>query len=165
MAAFTQAHGLDIVNKQQLLGVESLVRLRAAGGFRAKSAGMLDMERLFRQPPSEHYLQQSTSVGIGVLLELWRCWCQCHRNVRNWVLNSEDFTRYWGCVLWPFWSISQKSLQILLLYKYIFFIALLWLFLLRLHTNQITPFSPLCCCSKPGHLAECLTWVSGVVVL
>lgn len=73
MAAFTQAHGLDIVNKQQLLGVESLVRLRAAGGFRAKSAGMLDMERLFRQPPSEHYLQQNTSVGIGVLLELWRC--------------------------------------------------------------------------------------------
>lgn len=46
MAAFTEVHGLDIVNKQQLLGVESPVRLQAAGVFRAKSAGMLAMERL-----------------------------------------------------------------------------------------------------------------------
>lgn len=63
MTLFTQAHSLDIVENQQLLGVDSLGRLaggvfllRAAGGFRAKSAGMLAMERLFRHPPSERYL-------------------------------------------------------------------------------------------------------------
>lgn len=73
MAPLTQANSLDMIHKQQLLGVESLVRLKAAGGFRAKSAGMLAMEGFFHQPPSQHCLQQNASVRFGVLLEEFRC--------------------------------------------------------------------------------------------